>query len=75
MFPPAAPRPETIIDPEALARGTLVISKPGAYGLAGDAIAGNLAAGEPLIRISADDVTLDLSRHTFEHVRGRHVHR
>jgi len=55
----------TIIDPGALARGTFVISAPGAYRLGGDAIVGNLAAGEPLIRIAADNVALDLGGHTI----------
>ncbi len=53
------------IDPVELVRGTYVISTPGYYRLGGDALAGGLAAGSPVIRIAADGVTLDLAGHTL----------
>lgn len=57
--------PTSIINPQALAKGTVVINTPGLYRLGGNAIAGYLASGEPLIRVTADNVTLDLGGHTI----------
>ena len=57
--------PAKIIEPQELARGTVIISAPGHYRLGGDAVAGGLAANSPAIQIVASGVTLDLGGHTL----------
>ncbi|MSQ51670.1 MAG: hypothetical protein EXR28_07260 [Betaproteobacteria bacterium] len=57
--------PAKIIEPQELARGTVIISVPGHYRLGGDAVAGGLAANSPAIRIIASGVTLDLGGFTL----------
>jgi hypothetical protein len=61
----ASIRTANTIEPEALARGTYVITAPGHYRLGGNAVAGGLEAGAPAIRVAASGVTLDLGGHTL----------
>ena len=57
--------PTTTIDPKDLAKGNYVINTPGYYRLGGDTLASGIAAGAPVIKITADNVTLDLDRHSI----------
>lgn len=58
-------RNATVINPGDLAKGNYVISAAGDYRLGGDVIVSGIAAGVPVIRITADNVTLDLNRHSI----------
>ena len=58
-------RNATVINPSDLVKGNYVISAPGDYRLGGDVVVSGIAAGAPVIRIAADNVTLDLNRHSI----------
>jgi hypothetical protein len=58
-------RTATIISPGDLARGNYVINAPGNYRLGGDVVVSGIAAGTPVIKITADNVSLDLNRHVI----------
>ncbi|MFM9968459.1 MAG: hypothetical protein ACKVQK_08685 [Burkholderiales bacterium] len=60
----ALTKPATLIDPKDLAKGSYVISTPGNYRLGGNVEVRDIGAGAPVIKIAANNVTLDLDGHT-----------